>query len=433
MSTLRQDALSFVMSDGTRRAPAELYRRLLAEAPVLDLGPVWVVSGYEEITALTRNPAVSCDPSRTGHTLDLLLNLADIVTKSLPMRDGDDHTRLRRLTAASFSARGVASLTPVVTRVVDDLFAPHLDRGTMDVVADLATPLPVALSCALLDIPEADRPAVRDWATLISRSLIKSRTAPEDQLRLDPAVAELREYVAELCAERTARPGPDLISRLAAARQAGTIDDEELFAYVVMLFTNGLETLTSGLASAVWYVLHDPGLPALLRARPELAEPVFDECLRVTSPVRVTARAALTDIDVAGARIPEGSAIVLLLAAANQDPRRFPDPERFDPARTEPHLALGHGPHHCLGAALSQVSGGRVLAYLAAHCDELATPLTEETAAWNTSLSFNGLDALPITFAPRRGCALDTAGSGAGAGAGAGAVAGARTRTGMTG
>ena len=403
MRALQRDVLDFFQNPEARREPTGLYRRLLDRAPVLELGGrTWVVSGYAEILELVHSPGVVSDPSAIGIDFGDVFNLADVFAAALPLRAGADHSRLRKLVSVSFGARHVASLGDTIAGIVDELLAPRLAEGSMDVVADLATPLPVAVSCAMLDIPEDERPQVAEWARLISRSMVKADTAPEDAEALEPAIASLRDYVDELCARRAARPGADMISALVAARARGELSDEELFAYVVLLFANGLETLTSGIAVAVWRVLHDPALLASLRSRPETAEAVFNECLRFASPVRAAARVTRADVHAGGRRIPAGSAVFLLLAAANRDPRRFPEPDRFDATRTVPHLAFGHGPHHCLGAALSLLAGGLVLSRVAEHCENLATPLTEATAPWSTSVVFAGLQSLPVTFTPTR-------------------------------
>ncbi|WP_225850369.1 cytochrome P450 [Streptomyces sp. HPF1205] len=403
MDSLRHELARFIQSPSARHDPPGLYRRLLATAPVLDLGRVHVVSGYEEIVTVLMHPGTVVDPSAVGLARSGSSALAEVVARMLPLRDGRDHTRLKRLATAAFSARRLAVIGRRISATTEHLLTPLLDSGSFDLVADFAVPLPVAVSCSILDVPEEDRHRVTGWAGLVARSLLDPDPSAAESAALDAEFAQFRDYVEELCARRAARPGDDLISRLTVARAAGQLDDEDLLAFVVMLFANGLETLTSGLAVAVWHLLRTPGLMDLVRARPELAQDVFDECQRLGSPVRASARALTADVPVGGTVLPAGTVTLLLYAAANRDPRRFPDPDRFDPARAERrHLAFGHGPHHCLGAPLSLMVGAGVLRALAeagAH-RRLSTPLTEETAPWSEQFVFGGLRSLPLIAAP---------------------------------
>jgi cytochrome P450 len=169
---------------------------------------------------------------------------------------------------------------------------------------------------------------------------------------------------------------------------------------VILLFINGLDTLTSGLAVAAWQLLTRPELGQLVRERPEFAEPAFEECLRLSTPIRFGGRITATEVELGGVTIPARSVLTLLFAAGNRDPRQFPEPDRFLPDRPQRRqLGYGHGAHRCLGAPLSTAVGGTVLSRLA-DLPGLATELTAQTVPWSRSLGFGGLDALPLTFDP---------------------------------
>ncbi|MEV4558577.1 cytochrome P450 [Kitasatospora sp. NPDC049285] len=408
MDSLRHELTRFIQQPAAQQDPPALYRRLLAEAPVLDLGPLYVVSGYQEILTVLMNPGTAVDPTSVGLPRAGNTALLKVVNRMLPMRDGDDHGRLKRLATAAFSHRRLEQMRERIETTAARLLAPLLDSGSFELVADLAVPLPVAVSCAILDIPDTEHDRITGWASLVARALLDPFGEGEQAAELDAEFAEFRAYVEELCAERAARPGDDLISRLTVARADGRLDTEELLAFVVMLFANGLETLTSGLALAAWELIRTPGLAARLRAEPALAEAVFDEAQRLGSPVRASARALTRDVDLGSAVLPAGSVAMLLYAAANRDPRRFPDPDRFDAARAERHhLAFGHGPHHCLGAPLSLLAGAAVLRGLADAGTErvLSTPLTEATARRHEQFAFGGVRELPV-HCPLRADAL---------------------------
>jgi cytochrome P450 len=392
MSDLRAELAHFIEQPGSLPDPSRLYHRLVTESPVLDLGRAWAVSGHAEIQTVLMHPGTTMNPARIGLALPRLTTLSDVVEAMLPMRDGADHTRLRRLATVAFSARRIAAIRTQILDTVDALLAPALAVAEFDFVGEIAVPLPVAVSCGILDVPAADRGRITTWAELVTQSLVDP---PASRETFEARFAEFVDYVEWLCAERSAHPGDDLVSHLAAARTAGVIDSRELLAFVVMLFANGLETLTSGLSVAAWQLLSRPDLVRLVRADPHRAEAVFDECLRLYNPVRASARALTEAVELPTGRIPARSVAILLYAAANRDPRRFDRPDELDPNRADRrHLAFGHGAHHCLGAALSQIAGAAVLRGLAAH--DLATDVTTTTAAWGSAFATSTLRTLPI-------------------------------------
>ncbi|WP_322767585.1 cytochrome P450 [Frankia sp. Cr1] len=400
MSTLTAEVQTFFSDPQARRDPADFYRRLVTEEPVTPLGRMWVVAGYDELMAVATHPATSSDPSVLGTAIPLSPNpvLSAALSRMLPLRDGADHRRLKGLAIRTFSSRGIAQARTLVSETVDALVDANAGQGSFDVVADLAVPLPVALTCALLAIPVEDRGRVLEWAVVLSGQMLGFGV--EQPPDTDRKIDDLLDYINRLCADREHQPGPDLLSRLALATRDGQLTHDELVAFVLMLFVNGLETLTAGLSAAVWQVLQAPELLDHIRDHPGDAEAVFDECVRLGSPVRASTRVLLDDIDVGGRRLRRGAAAILLFAAANRDPRRFVDPDRLDPRRSERrHLGFGFGPHLCLGAPLSLAAGATLLDRLARRCRDLRTPLTADTAQWEPSLAFTGLRALPVTFA----------------------------------
>src|SRR5205085_1866078 len=160
--------------------------------------------------------------------------------------------------------------------------------------------------------------------------------------------------VVDLAVARDRSQGEDLLSDLMAACRSGLISFEEVAAFVLMVFLNGLETLSTGLSLALWQVLQRPEHLEHLSVAPRSASVVFDECLRLSSPVRASARSLTTHLDVGGHRIPSGAVVVLFYAAANRDPARFVEPDRLDPTRLPGrHLAFGAGPHACAGSSLA--------------------------------------------------------------------------------
>ncbi|MFD8599613.1 cytochrome P450 [Kitasatospora sp. NPDC059646] len=403
MDSLRHELTRFIQQPTAQQDPPALCRRLPAEAPVPDLGPLYVVSGHQEILTVLTHPGATVDPTTVGLPRAGSTALLKVVNRMLPMRDGADHARLKRLATTAFGHR-----RPEQTRerieTAARLPAPLVAAGPFELVADLAVPLPVAVSCAVLDVPDSEHGRITGWASLVARSLRDPFGDGPEAAVLDAEFAEFRCYVEELCAQRAARPGDDLISRLAAARDQGGFDAEELLAFAVMLLANGLETLTAGLAVAARELIRAPGPAGRVRDEPAPAAAVFDEARRLGSPVRAAARALAREVVLGDTTVPAASVAMLLYAAADRDPRRFPAPDRFDPDRPERrHLAFGHGPHHRLGTPLSLIAGAAVLRGLA-EADAVrrsGTTPTESTARRHDRFAFRGIRELPVGCPPR--------------------------------
>jgi cytochrome P450 len=324
--------------------------------------------------------------------------MADILDKMLPMRAGAEHARLRGLVSTAFSARSAEALRERINSEIETLLVPSRQSGQLEVVGDIAQPLPVAISCAMLAVPSCDRAQVMAWATLISTSLFLPAAGAEVGAELDRELPKLAAYIRGLCAARAGGDGNDLISVLLRAHEAGGLDEDELFAFVVMLFVNGLETLTAGLTVAAWRLLRHPEHAARLAEDRSYCVAFFDEAQRLNAPVRASGRTVVRDVQVAEHTLPAGSALMLLYAASSYDPRRFSDPERFDPDRRDRrHLAFGHGPHHCLGAPLSLLAGGELLHALAG---QGLLQAASDHDDWDTSLAFGGLRRLPVRLSP---------------------------------
>ncbi|APR80742.1 putative cytochrome P450 hydroxylase [Minicystis rosea] len=400
---LRAAAFRFFTDPAARADPIPLYRRLVREAPILELGPMWLVSGFDELVGLSARHELRSTPSVRGRALPMtpIPSLAGWLALTFPMRDGADHRRLKGLAATAFSPARVAELRGRIEESIDALLAQATERGAMDVVADLALPLPVAISSAMLDVPAGDREQVHAWAMLVRRQLLRYDQSADEIARIEAEMEQFAAFVHALCDERRRRPGNDLLSDLSVAADAGRLSRDELVAFVLLLFVNGLETLTSGLTMAVWELLQHPEERLAIAGNRAYAEAMFDEVLRLHCPVRFSARVLVGDVQLDGHRLREGDVVTLCFGAANRDPRRFVDPDRFDPRRPRSrHLGFGHGAHYCLGAQLSLTTGACVLERIAKHGDRLTTRVTPATAAWSRSLAFTTLDTLPIEIAP---------------------------------
>jgi cytochrome P450 len=383
-----------------------LYQRLLTEAPILRVGSAWLVSGYAEVCWLAASPHLSVDPRAGDPPLPLTQSeqLEALFGRMLNFRDGEPHTRLRRLVSSAFSARRAQQTAVVVDAVVAELLHDLCERDGFDAVADLGVPLPVMTSCALLDLPREMWPVVARWAGEMSAQLFRFGQDPTRVAEVEAHFAALTRYSDGLAEERRGRPG-DLIGELLREAETGDgLTRDEFVAFVVLLFMNGLETVTAAVASCVAALLWRPGLAEAVRADADLATAVFDELMRLECPARMGARRATAVIEMAGnemagsnvARIEPNDPVFLLWAVANRDPGVFAAPDEFRPGRSGRHLAFGQGAHHCLGGALARLQGAAVLRQLAQR-PHLASPLTASTAPRRKGAAVAGYAELPVT------------------------------------
>jgi cytochrome P450 len=303
--------------------------------------------------------------------------------------DPPQHTRLRRLVAAHFTAGRITALRPRIEATALELLDALPERGTADLVTRYALPLPVTVICDLLEVPAADRAVFHAWADeLVMPASAETATA---------AAASLTEYLAGLLARARERRAAGLLGDLVAASD---LTSEELLGMAFLILVAGHETTVDLISGTVHALLAHPDQLALLRAEPDLTGSAVEESLRYNSPVHATAfRFAAEPLDIDGTRIQAGDSVQVSLAAASRDPLRFPDPDRFDLRRpTRTHLAFGHGPHHCLGAPLARVEAAVALRLLLRHRPALAFATDPGTLTWRSGTLLRGLAELPLRF-----------------------------------
>ena len=379
-----------------REDPYPRYERLRAISPVVRAGDgALVVTRYADCTTAVRDPrlgqlppdvlAMAGYPDWAEHPA-----LRQLFT-SLLMLNPPDHTRLRRLVSATFTARRVEALRPAITRMVNDL----LDgmTGTADFVTAFAFPLPVNVIGELLGVPLADRAQfqtlVRDWTQVLEA------LNPGALRRADIAATTIRDYLADLAADRRRKPGTDLLSALVTAQQAGhQLSDDELLSTAGLLFAAGFETTTNLLANSLVALLSNPGQLRLLREQPDLARPAVEELLRFDSPVQIVSRITTAPVELGGLAVAAGEHVVAYLGAGNRDPDRFTDPHRLNFARSDnAPLSFGGGSHYCLGAPLARLEAQLALPALLRRFPRLS--LSAEPKR-RDSLSIRGFTRLPV-------------------------------------
>ncbi|WP_232666897.1 cytochrome P450 family protein [Pseudonocardia sp. TRM90224] len=338
--------------------PRGSYARMRNAAPVqlgrmFDGTPAWYVTGAAEVRALLGDPrfvtSVRSLPAHLGRgSVPVMPGLPkDLDNPTIVDTDGPEHTRLRKLVSRAFTARRVAELRPRVVEIAEGLLS-ALDRtGPVDLLEEFAYPLPITVICELVGVPEHDRPSWRRW----TRNMTSM-----DPTRLPGAITAVAESVRQLAAARRAEPEDDLVTALVQAHDDGDrLTEGELITMVVALVFAGHENTANLIGNAVVALLDRPELLARLQREPHRWPAAANELMRVWSPVQfVQVRYATEDIVLGGVTIAAGDSVLPVLISANSDPREHTDPDVVDPERTTPNLALGHGPHYCLGAALAR-------------------------------------------------------------------------------
>ncbi|OKJ46615.1 cytochrome [Micromonospora sp. TSRI0369] len=355
------DALALLMSPEGRVDPYPTYERLRAHGPVVQAGPVFfAVTGYAEADAILRDArfGVMDDALRDQFMPGWRESPAILsISRSMLRTNPPDHSRMRRLAAGAFTPRRIAAMRDVVQAQADELIDAMLAaEGPVDFMAAFAYPLPVGVICALLGVPAADRPLFRRWATDLT-GVLEPEITEEELAVADRGASELRAYFTELVATRRRAPADDLTTALVQAHDGGDrLSGDELLANLIVLLVAGFETTTNLLGNGLVALLEHPRAAAALAEHPEFAPGYVDELLRYDSPVQLTSRMSTAPARYGDVDLPPESWVIVMLGAANRDPRRYPEPARFDPWRPQVHpLSFGAGPHYCLGAALARL------------------------------------------------------------------------------
>ncbi len=403
--------------------PWPLYRRIREEAP-LHRSPrgFWVVARHADChavlhdrrassDALNIDPALQPEDFGIGPGATEALSEFEGLQKSLTsleednrpflFRDPPDHTRLRGLVAKAFTPRMVDALRVRTTEIVDELITAALEKGDVDAMADFAYPLPVRVICEMLGVPLADQDRFKEWSHALSRGLDPDFLLPEavKKERFD-AILNFAAYFFELLADRREHPGSDLLSQLALAEEAGdTLTPGELLSTCILLLVAGHETTVNLIGGGLLALLRHPEQLALWRADPGLDRTAIEELLRFVSPVQLTGRALLSDIEVTDGVLPKGAFTFLLIGSANRDPDAFERPEELDLARKDNrHLGFGLGIHHCLGAPLARMEAQVALPALLRRCSDIS--LADVSVTYRQNVVLRGLVDLPVHLTP---------------------------------
>jgi cytochrome P450 len=385
--------------------PFPIYRHLREHDPVhwSERANGWLVTRHEDIVRCLKDPRLSA--ARAGAMFARMPIEVQEQTRPLQhafahwmlMMDPPDHTRLRGLVAKAFAPTLVAKLRPRVEALVDAALARVEHTGQIELIADLAHPVPALVIAELLGLDEADPAQIHAWAddlALMERGPAAFHLAQASML----GMMELIRATADV---RRNHPREDLISKLLAAEEQGQVlDEDELLYTCVMLLFAGHETTKNLIGNGILELLRHPDQLQLVRDDRSLVEPAIEELLRFHGSIQRVRRTATESFELAGKQLRAGDSVWLLVGAANRDPDVFPDPDRLDiHRRPTRHLTFGFGPHFCVGATLARLEGAIAIDAIVQRLHDLRGPTAP--LVWREDLSFRGVRALPLTFTPR--------------------------------
>lgn len=363
----------------------------------------WVVTSYaESVTVLMHYSADRTPPPMYLDQLGLsfMKPFSEMMLQQMMFMDGANHVRLRTLCAAAFTPRRISELRSTILDVANELLDKVIADGQLDLIADFAAPLPGIVTAKLLGVPVEDHHLLNRWVLDIAEVIGNFQHHPDRVREVIQSLEALKSYVAiQMEAQRNQSNGGLIQALMAAEIDNEFLTDDEVIANIIITLIGGHETTMNLIASGFLTLLHHPDSLDQLRMNPEIVTSAVEELLRFESPVQHTARIAPDDMILDGKSISKGSRVVVVLAAANRDPNRFPDPDQLNLTRTDNrHLAFGWAAHFCFGAPLARMEGQIAFTVL---LDRLKNPvLLEDSLEWRVNAGLRGLTQLKIGFTP---------------------------------
>jgi pimeloyl-[acyl-carrier protein] synthase len=383
--------------------PYPLFRRLRTESPVHwdAFLHTWIVTRYVDVLHVLHT--FSAERTHTPEKLRSvglsdMCPIAQLMVKQMLFMDPPAHTRLRSLASQAFSPARVAVLRSHIREIVGRLLDDVQGRAEMDIIHDLAEPLPSIVTAEMLGVPLEDRHQLKAWSANFAEMLGNFQHNPEHAPRMLRTVQEMTDYFRDTIRRQKAQPREGLVHSLMTAEVDGDrLSDEEVVATSIVTMVGGLETTTNLIGNGVLTLLRNPEEMKRLRDDLSLIPSAVEEMLRYESPSQHTGRLAAEDVEIGGRTIRKGQAVMAVMAAANRDPERFPDPDCFNIRRTDNrHLAFGYAAHFCFGAALARAEAQEAFDAIMRRLHNLQ--LQAKHLVWRNNLGLRGLTALPVSF-----------------------------------
>ncbi|MEQ8672474.1 MAG: cytochrome P450 [Aggregatilineales bacterium] len=395
------------LSPEFHRDPYPFYDMLRSFAPVFrhEDWNTWFITSYDDNVALLRDKRIGREILKVmsrqelgwGEPDPLYAPLMEGNSHSMVFMDPPDHTRLRGLVHKTFTPKRIEGLRANIERITRTLLDAVQSQNEIDIIADLALPLPVKVIADLLGVPEEEHALLHPWSAAITPSL-ELAPKPDELLKATGAAVEFADYLKRLAESRRKNPQDDLISALVEVEDGGDrLSEAELISTCILLLMAGHETTVNLIGNGLFALLSHPVQLQSLIDDPTLIKTTVDEMLRYDSPVQITARFALETFSYQGHQFKKGDQIGLMLGAANHDPAQFMHPEIFDITREKnAHIAFGNGIHYCLGAPLARLEGEIAICTLLERFPTMR--LVDEAPDYRPSYALRGLKSLKVTY-----------------------------------
>ncbi len=400
-------SLSNLLRPEIRANPYPFYAQLRSQDPVHwdEAMGFWVLTRYDDVATAFNDPRFSRAQGLMGgfkRLPEAEQRIAEPVyhayAQSMPYTDPPYHTRLRALVNKAFTPRVVERMRPYIQQVVDDLLDAVEVKGRMDVIRDLAYPLPLAVIAAMLGFPIEERQQLKKWSDDSFAVLGIIRHSPELMEGAARSMAELSNYITALSQSRRLQPQEDLLTALVTVVDEGErLTQDELIANVSVLLAAGHETTSNLIGNGVLAFLRHPDQLQKLGDDPALADSAVEEVMRYDNAVQIVYRSAIEEVELGGKRIGPGQLVNMILGAADRDPEHFSKPDQFDITRDEgKHVGFGLGIHFCIGAPLARLEVQMAFTTLLRRFPNLR--LDMEALEWHEHPTFRGVKSLPVAF-----------------------------------
>ncbi len=378
-----------------RLQPFPIYNKLRQTTPVRydESRDCWDLFRYEDVHRILKDP----------ETFSSNRGLAVEGTESILTMDPPRHTQLRALVNKAFTPKVISDLAPHIKFIINELIDSVKERDKMDLVHDLAIPLPVIVIAELLGVPPQDRKLFKEWSDILVKGPDENTDEAFSQVMEEKvqAIQELNSYFAEIIEQRRTDPQEDLISLLLSAEIEGQkLNEKEILGFSIVLLAAGNETTTNLITNAVRILTEDTTIQQQLRENPELISSFIEEVLRFYPPIQAIGRVATSDIEIGGKQIKKGDQVVSWVASANRDETKFTESDVFiADRRPNAHLSFGFGIHFCLGAPLARLEGQIALRTIVERMEDIRY-ITGTPLSYIQSPFVFGVKQFPITFHP---------------------------------
>lgn len=387
--------------------PYPTFKYLRTESPVhpiilRDGSRAWLITRYDDAISVMQDRRFAKDfrqlmaPSELAQ-MPYQQDGLNLLSTTMLDFDPPNHTRLRTLVQKAFSPQMVERLHSRIQEIADGLLDAVEHQEGMDLIEDYALQLPIAVIAHMLGIPLEDRNKFRNW----SNEVIMDDMSPESQKHLVGVVKEFTDYLSQIFAQRRIHPQDDMISYLIQAEEAGDkLSEQELYSMVFLLLVAGFETTVNLIGNGMLALFQHPQQLDLLKQHPELIDSAIEEFLRYTGSVEyATIRYTTEDVEIRGTKIPAKEQVIVVLASANRDERKFTNPDTLDIQRTDNrHIAFGYGIHYCLGALLARMEGKIAVNTLLRRIPNIDLNVLMNQLEWRPSLVARGVISIPVKF-----------------------------------